>query len=313
MDRWLIDDCMIDLMPNTVANYKKVIERYIKPKLGSYRLKSLTREILQSFILDMYDLGFSYNSLVSLKVVLTKSMNYAEDHHYINYPPAVRLKIPKNRRPVVPTRSAPHHYIPPETMKKIFEKFPEGSPIYLPLRLAYECGLRLGEVYGLCWEDIDFNNKIISINRQVQWMQDKERNNFDKVQNNGTSECGRGYWYFAPPKYKSYRVVEISDELANILTNARDRQLKARDYYGIFYKNYYAANPLYFDGTKPERECGINKISDDDSGYHINLICIRENGTYVSPRTMQHVSRIIKKEIFPDFDFHSLRHTKYVT
>ena len=24
---------------------------------------------------------------------------------------------------------------------------------------------------------------------------------------------------------------------------------------------------------------------------------------------MQHVSRIIKKEIFPDFDFHSLRHT----
>lgn len=233
MDRWLIDDCMIDLMSNTVANYKKVIERYIKPKLGSYRLKSLTREILQSFILDMYDLGFSYNSLVSLKGVLTKSMNYAEDHHYINYPPAVRLKIPKN----------------------------------------------------------------------------KERKLEEIIEKNGTSECGNGFWYFTSPKYKSYRVVEISDELANILTNARDRQLKARDYYGIFYKNYYAANPLYFDGTKPERECGINKISDDDSGYHINLICIRENGTYVSPRTMQHVSRVIKKEIFPDFDFHSLRHT----
>lgn len=32
-----------------------------------------------------------------------------------------------------------------------------------------------------------------------------------KVQNNGTSECGRGYWYFCPPKYKSYRKIEISD------------------------------------------------------------------------------------------------------
>ena len=219
------------------------------------------------------------------------------------------MKIPKNRLPKVPTRSAPHVYIPKEYMEKIFERFPENSSSYLPLKIAYECGLRLGEVFALCWEDVDFINKVIRINRQVQWYEDKERKLEEIIKKNGTSECGNGFWYFTSPKYKSYRVVEISDELANILANARDRQLKARDYYGIFYKNYYAANPLYFEGTRPERECSVNKISDDDSGYHINLICIRENGTYVSPRTMQHVSRVIKKEIYPDFDFHSLRHT----
>lgn len=309
MDRWLIDDCMIDLMPNTVANYKKVIERYIKPKLGSYRLKSLTREILQSFILDMYDLGFSYNSLVSLKGVLTKSMNYAEDHHYINYSPAVRLKIPKNRRPVVPTRSAPHHYIPPETMKKIFEKFSEGSPIYLPLRLAYECGLRLGEVYGLCWEDIDFNNKTISINRQVQWMQDKERDNLDKVQNNGTAECGKGYWYFCPPKYKSYRQIEISDNLANMLFKEQAKQTRAKEYYNIYYTDYYVEQPLTFDAKPHNNQVSVNKISTQSEGFPVHLVLVRDNGTFISPRTTQHFSRIIKKEICPEFDFHSLRKT----
>ena len=30
---------------------------------------------------------------------------------------------------------------------------------------------------------------------------------------------------------------------------------------------------------------------------------------FISPRTMQHVSRIVKKEITTEFDFHSLRKT----
>ena len=309
IDYWLENDCAIDLKPVTVSKYEKMSNLLLKPNLGKYKLKSITKEILQTFLTEMYDKGYSYNSLTVIKGLLTKSFNFAVDNHYVNYSPALRLKIPKNRIPKVPTRSAPHTYIPKEYMEKIFERFPENSSSYLPLKLAYECGLRLGEVFALCWEDVDFVNKVIRINRQVQWYEDKERKLEEIIKKNGTAECGNGFWYFAPPKYKSYRVVEISDELADILANARDRQLKARDYYGIFYKNYYAANPLYFEGTRPERECSVNKISDDDSGYHINLICIRENGTYVSPRTMQHVSRVIKKEIFPDFDFHSLRHT----
>ena len=41
--------------------------------------------------------------------------------------------------------------------------------------------------------------------------------------------------------------------------------------------------------------------------FPIHFICVRENGTYITPRTMQHVSKVIKRDIFPAFDFHSLR------
>ncbi len=96
---WISADCEIDLKPTTIMGYRKTIENLILPKLGSYRLKSLTREILQAFLLELYDAGYSQNTLVKVKAILSKSMNYAVDHHYIPYSPAVRLKSPKNRRP----------------------------------------------------------------------------------------------------------------------------------------------------------------------------------------------------------------------
>lgn len=62
LDYWMRNDCEVDLKPITVKNYKKVL-LLIKPELGMYRLKSITRKILQSFLIKLYDLGYSYNYL----------------------------------------------------------------------------------------------------------------------------------------------------------------------------------------------------------------------------------------------------------
>lgn len=252
---------------------------------------------------------YSHNSIVSIKGVITKSLNYAEDHKYIAYSPAVRLKIPKTKKPKVPTRSAPHYFIKPEIMQKVFERFPERNPSHIPLKLGYECGLRLGEVFGLCWDDVDFKNKLIHINRQVQWLQDKERTTVDKVSKNGSAECGNGYWYFCPPKYDSYRTIEISDELADLLFKEQARQCRAKDFYNPYYTEYDVEEPLTFDGIAPKNLAVINRIGTSGEGYPIHLICVRDNGTFISPRTMQHVTRCIKKDITEQFDFHSLRKT----
>lgn len=306
---WISADCEIDLKPTTIMGYRKTIENLILPKLGSFRLKSLTREILQAFLLELYDAGYSQNTLVKVKAILSKSMNYAVDHHYIPYSPAVRVKSPKNRRPKIPTRKAPHYFIKPDIIEKIFKRFPERHPSHIPLKLGYECGLRIGEAFALCWEDIDFENKVIRINRQVQWLQDKERTLVDKLAKNGSADCGNGCWYFAPPKYDSYRIVEISDELAELLLREKVRQTKAMDYYNIYYTNYDVEQQFTFDGKEPKYPVIMNKLCKDGEGYPIHLVCIRDNGTYISPRTMQNVNRCIRKEISEEFDFHSLRKT----
>lgn len=51
-------------------------------------------------------------------------------------------------------------------------------------------------------------------------------------------------------------------------------------------------------------------VLNEPSGTPLHLVCVRENGMYIHPRTMHHTSTIIHHKMnYPDFDFHSLRHT----
>ena len=55
----------------------------------------------------------------------------------------------------------------------------------------------------------------------------------------------------------------------------------------------------------PKRE-----IIQQPTEKEIRFLCVSENGTYITPRTMQHTSRIIHNDLnIKDFDYHSLRHT----
>ena len=164
--------------------------------------------------------------------------------------------------------------IPPERIEQIFRRFPEGTSDYIPMQFGYKCGMRLGEAFAVCWEDIDFEKHTVYINKQIQW-DNKEK-----------------YWYFSNPKYNSFRTVELDSELYDTLVRAHDRQERAR----AFYDNYYCN--LYLNAK--------NVINTEGDGVIIHPIAVRENGTLISPRTMQHTSKIIHHEFgYPDFTFHS--------
>ena len=66
--------------------------------------------------------------------------------------------------------------------------------------IHYDSNITFGRSLRALLGRYRLKNKVLSINRQVQWMVDDERDNLDKVQNNGSAECGNGYWYFAEPE-----------------------------------------------------------------------------------------------------------------
>ncbi len=307
---WLEKSCRIDLKETTVKGYEKKVRNNINPKLGGYLLRNISREQLQSFVMDMFNEGYSPNTLSVLIAVLSKSMAYAVDNNYIASSPAIGLKIPKNKTPLTDTRKGARIVVNPETMAKIFERFPEGSSSsHIPLRIAYECGMRLGEVFALVWEDVDFENKVINVNRQIQWLEDKNKTNESKISSNGQKEEGNGYWYFSNPKYNSFRSVEISDGLADLLKREKDKQVRMKISYGEFYIRYWSRYPLQFRVKKNEIGVPDNPISEMETEYEVNFVCVRECGSYVNSRTLQHTTRVIHKSICKDFNFHSLRHT----
>lgn len=307
LDEWMEQECKLICKTSTIQGYEKKIRLYIKPTLGSYRLKAITKNTLQHFITKMYNEGFSKNTISSIKGLLTKSFDFAVDRHYIVSTPATKLIIPSKLQPQNKTRTKKHIYIPKDMMDKIFERFPEGTSAYIPLMIGYHTGLRLGEIYALVWEDINFENKTLSVNRQVQWNADKNRTEEEKRKTNGTSESN-GFWYFSSPKYNSYRTIDIDDLLIEVLKKEYDKQRKAREYYAEYYNEYYSENTMVY--SKSDKPFVINKISQVKTPNQIDFICRREDGSYISPRTTQHISHIIHTQLgFSKYDTHSLRHT----
>lgn len=52
------------------------------------------------------------------------------------------------------------------------------------------------------WNDIDFENKTFTVNRQIQW-HEKDKSDPLPVE----------YWYFTNPKYDSFRTISLDDEM----------------------------------------------------------------------------------------------------
>lgn len=312
LDYWIEKRCKLICKEVTVEGYEKKIRLYIKPALGGYKLTSIRKDNVQQLITDMYHKGFSRNTLSAIKGIITKSFDFAmeDEHRYITNNPASTVIIPKPTTvPKKKTRSHPHVYIPAEQMEKIFDRFPEGQPTHIPLVLGYRCGLRLGEVFGLTWNDIDLEEKLIYINRQVQWYSNSKLGRGG----NRREEETYGYWYFTEPKYRSYRIINLDDVTCELLKREKELQTQAESMYSAYnrFTRYYADEPLIYGGIAPENiSYPMNKIDMEPTAYEIPFLCRRENGTYITPRTLQHTSKVIHKQIgIEKFDFHSLRHT----
>ncbi len=295
LEHWVINDCSATLNEITITNYRKKIKNLIVPTLGKYRVDSIDRDKLQNLLTELHNNGYSSNTLSSIKGILTKCFNYALYSGYLTKTPAISLKIPKNENTTIPTRISPHIYLTKEQITSIFNRFPVSTSPHLPLMIGLHCGMRLGEVFALTWNDINLSEKKISINKQIQWRQ-YQRTEKGKKQYNGKSTEDSGCWYFSSTKYKSDRVIEMDKELYNLLCVEKERQEKAAAYFSDRYAHYYETDKREISSIKTSKE--------------IDFVCVRENGTYITPRTMQHTSRVIHNDLnIKEFDFHSLRHT----
>lgn len=287
LEIWLEQYCDVNLNPQTVHGYRKKIRLYIDPELGKYRITSLTPIILQDFINDKFNEGFSRNTLSSIKGILNKSLKHAvSKYQFLKSNPMKEVELPMaTAKAKVPTRKKVRVPVTKEQFEKIIDRFPEGTSQHIPLILGYKCGLRLGEVFALdIMKDFDEESKVIFINHQVQ--------------HNDT----KNFWYLSNPKYDSKRTIDLDDETFNLLLRKKKQMLKDMDYYGDMYTRLYLTKDLEITDEYDE----LNP----DNYIEFNPLNRYQDGRYIQPRIMQHCGRIVHYQLdLPDWDFHSLRHT----
>ena len=280
LDYWVDEYCRKNLKTSTTNMYMQVIDKYIAPKLGMYSLPNITATAMQRVINELFDAGFSRATLRQVRSIMCSSLGYAvEPSKFIRENPAIFVSLPKvNAQPSTPTRSNPHIYISKDQMDAVFKRYPRGSNAHIPLMLGYHCGMRKSEAYAISTDDIDFENKTITINYQLQ------RDYVQKV------------WYISKPKFNSIRTIDIDDELIDLLRWKVDRIEEMKRKLGKSYLRFYIDHKWH--------------VTDDPSGVEYKFLTVADNGKFIVPECVtQFCSTIRNKLRIDNFDFHSLRST----
>lgn len=285
VEEWLANVAPTIYKESTIKTHKKTLKNYILPVLKDYDISAITCNTLQELINNETD-KHTWHGLDKIHSTLAKTFDYAIKAGYIYKTPLEGLTMPKRRsiaaQTLKPTRE--QKTCPKSLVNAIFDRFPEGHPCHIPLLLGYRCGLRLGEVYGLCIEDIDRKNKRLYVRRQIQFNEDTNK------------------LYFSDPKYcdpGEYRTIDLDNDTYRLLIRHINKIEQCRPI--MNHIQYYADE---------------NRVINTDHGTPVYFLNVRLNdGSYISPRTMQHVGRVIhgKEGKFecPDtsWDFHMFRHT----
>ena len=279
LDYWLDNYCKSNLKYNTIRKYSVIIEKYIKPKLGIYRLSTITSVRLNMFITeicDEYSFSRSYfkNILKVLKGTFRDACNL---YGFLKYNPALTLRLPKMEI----TKKDPKHLYTQEEINKILFRFRYDDTFTCSFLTSCFTGMRTGEVFALTWEDIDLENGIIHVRHSV----------YDKPKD----ELGR--WYLGSPKtLNGDRLVYISPTLLSALKNYKTKQDYLKKIYGRKYIYYYLEDVKnQYDKVIEKRIVSITEETKEKEP--LNLVFTKQDGDYKGTDIINYPFKIIHKEL----------------
>ena len=302
LDQWYELSCKLNLKYNTQVSYLRTIETHIKPKFGHYKLKAINPTVLQEYANSLKMNGYSKSHIVGILTVFQSALDYAiEPLYYIIQNPMRSVKFPKVER-----KPRERIILTLEEWQQIIDRF-HDTRYYIPLMIGFYTGLRISEAFALTWDDIDLENKTLTVNKQIV------KRNFGAdvrkvVEKKGKREQ-RSSWYFTTPKTPaSVRTIPFGDTLYNALKAEHTAQKKNELKYGEFYTIHVLKKEIDEKGNDLFRIVPVQKCVESQL-QRVKLICVTENGQYTSTDSFKYCSRVIHREMQLAFDFHSLRHT----
>lgn len=275
---WLEKVVKLNVKPTTMQIYESMAKLHIISSLGNLYLKELTPAILDNWIREMQKSGYSKNTLSQIHAILHHALDYAVyPAELIQSNPASYIKIPKKS----PTNIIKRHIVSQEQLSVLLEKYPFGTPFYIPILILFHTGVRIGELLGLTWEDVDFSTNTINLSRQIAYI------------------SKRGDFFTTTKTESSNRYIVIDNYLVAELKHWKSQQIENEEAVGDSYVYIYKNS----EGKMVQQSKGL-KYSDGDK---MNLICTKENGSPINKCTF---ARLLQKN---GVNAHSFRHTHATT
>ena len=308
LDYWLKNYCAMNVADSTMTVYKRIIKNHIKPRIGHYKLKSITTLVLQEMINEIVVRhGFSKAYSKNILKVTKGAFKYARvTAKLIQIDPAADVSLPTMSSDadaeeiIILTKDA---------VNRILERFRGTPSTYHAILTAYYTGLRVSEVYGLTWDCVDFVNKKITVNKIAKKIEVD-----GKVSERGIKRGIHGKattkWYFGPCKTpKSHRTIDVGDTLLNALKEYKAWQEENEAELGEYYIKHYLKDEVTPANRKVKRIISLTDMDFEIPLEQTYPVFVKDNGTFQGTDAIKYASKVINGELGIKFNFHALRHT----
>lgn len=165
---WLHEYKLNKLKPTSYDRLEGIVLNHIIPNIGSLKLDKVTQDQIQSLINKLYkQKQLSYSSVKKVYVALNDCYNHALIADAVAKNPCLGVVLPS----LTEKTKQINAFKPAEVealLNEIRKQDENGESNYFygnAFILILNTGLRMGEALSLCWDDVDFEKKTITIQK----------------------------------------------------------------------------------------------------------------------------------------------------
>ena len=200
--QWLTEKVRRRVKPTTYSHYVRLIKRHIVPSLGGYPLQDIQEAQIQNYIYSLSDQQLSSGTVRIIFALIRQSMDFAVKQELLLRNPCYEVELPRLNPRVVRALSIDE--------QRRLETAALTDLGCSPIILALYSGLRIGEISGLKWTDIDFDNRWIRVTRTISRI-------IDETSLHAKTQVVSG----TPKTAESSRIIPLADNLKDYLLDKR--------------------------------------------------------------------------------------------
>ena len=196
VDAWFsfwIENIVGDLAPNTLRNYRERYVHNIQPVMGKMMIANVKPMHCKKVFIQM-DADYAGSTIRQAYITMGTMFKAAKMNDLIAKHPMDGVRLTKPVRAVDDIKC-----LTTDEQQKFMEAA-KRSHNYNQYALILETGLRTGEMIGLTWDAIDFQNRTLTVNKTLEYRHKQH------------------FWRAGPPKtQQSYRTIPLTDQAYEIL------------------------------------------------------------------------------------------------
>ncbi len=149
--------------PSTERDYGLFLNNHVLPALGKLPITEVNRFVIKNLLMEKAKSGLSASAVNYIKCTISGVLNVAVDDGAITGNPT-RMLGKMGRKQAVAEAVDP---LTKEELSILLETLRDHWPKYYPFALILaRTGMRLGEAVALEWDDIDFRQRFIKVQRK---------------------------------------------------------------------------------------------------------------------------------------------------